>query len=101
MIRISDLNPEHPIKKVVVHSLAPMLYQVSIENDLGEHLICSEDNCPYRTTCIEKIKELFEPYTIKSMVLRQQSAYDEMIGHPTRQDDNTLEVMLSPTRAGY
>lgn len=101
MIHVSDLNPAHPIKKVIVHSLAPMLYQISIEDDLGEHLVYTDKNTPYRSTCIEKIKELFEPFTFRSMVLRQQSAYDEMIGHPNKQADNTLEVMLSPTRAGY
>ncbi|WP_370279370.1 DUF6482 family protein [Pontibacterium sp.] len=101
MIHVSDLNPAQPIQKVIVYSLAPMLYQISIEDELGEHLVYTEDNTPYRTTCIEKVKELFEPFSVKAMVLRQQSAYDEMIGHPSKQADNTLEVMLSPTRAGY
>lgn len=101
MIHLSDLNPSQPIKKIVVHSLAPMLYQVSIQDDLGEHLVYTDTNTPYHATCIEKIKEQFEPFTVRSMVLRQQSAYDEMIGHPVKDTDNTLEVMLSPIRAGY
>ncbi|MDI3325621.1 DUF6482 family protein [Pontibacterium granulatum] len=101
MIRVSDLNPAQPIHKVIVLALAPMLYQIIIEDELGEHLVYTDEHTPYRTTCIEKVKELFESYRVESMVLRQQSAYDEMIGHPSKQSDNTLEVMLSPTRAGY
>lgn len=101
MIRVSDLNPAQPIRKVILYSLAPMLYQISIEDELGEHLLYTEDNSPYRSTCIEKVKELFEPFTVESMVLRQQSAYDEMIGHPNKQTENTLEVILSPTRAAH
>lgn len=101
MIRVSDLNPAQPVQKVIVYSFEPILYQISIEDELGEHVVCTEDNTPFCTTCIEKAKSLFEPFCVKAMVLRQQSAYDEMIGHPRRQAENTLEVMLSPSRAGY
>lgn len=32
---------------------------------------------------------------MNGLVLRQHSAYDEMIGHPPREQDNMLELPLS------
>ena len=32
---------------------------------------------------------------VRSLVLRHESAYDEMIGQPTRDESNALEVSLA------
>lgn len=101
MLLTTDLEQLQSIKKVIVHAVAPMLYLVTIETELGEILLYDETHQPYRAQNLEAIKEMLEAVNVEFMTLRQQSAYDEMIGHPEKDAVNTLEVVLSPTRAGY
>lgn len=96
----TDLEQLQSIKKVIVHAVAPMLYLVTIETELGEILLYDETHQPYRAQNLETIKEMLDAVDVEAMTLRQQSAFDEMIGHPEKDAANTLEVVLSPTRAG-
>ncbi len=85
---------------VIVHSLDLALYQVSVVIDGAEHLLTSEDGRPLRGRSLQQVREILAPLPVASLVLRQQSAYDEMIGQPAREGDNTLEVPLEKGDGG-
>lgn len=93
-IKITDLIHLQPFNKIVIHALDYMLYQVLIEIDSQEHLLYNDDGSPYRCHGTVDIQELFSAYRFSQVILRQSSAYDEMIGQPIRQEANTLEVPL-------
>lgn len=101
MLFLSDLPLIEPLRKVTVHALAPMLYQITVSTDQGERLLYDDNRKPLKAINIEQIKAWLEPVAIDDFVLRHESAYDEMVGHPVRGSANTLEVPLSRTRAGY
>ena len=80
---------------MVVHSLDQALYQVSLTLD-GKQYLLSEDNGKiFRRHSLSEVREALQLLPVASVTLRQQSAYDEMIGQPVRDSDNTLEVPLS------
>jgi hypothetical protein len=41
------------------------------------------------------VRETLQLLPVSSLVLRQFSAYDEMVGQPPRAEDNLLEIPLS------
>jgi hypothetical protein len=43
------------------------------------------------------LQGLFKRVNVREMVLRHESAYDEMVGQPVREESNTLEVRLGGT----
>ncbi|WP_194436218.1 DUF6482 family protein [Vibrio fluminensis] len=82
------------LDKLVVHSLDLSLYQVSVEVDGEEHFIIDDKGKMLRAFSIVELQKQCANLNAKKWVLRQQSAYDEMVGAPIRQQDNTLEVPL-------
>ncbi|WP_305819292.1 DUF6482 family protein [Photobacterium leiognathi] len=92
---LSKLEKFFYIDKLVVHSLDLSLYQASVVIDDQEHYITNEKGDYIRAISILEIQKMCRRLKVKSWVLRQQSAYDEMIGMPYGKQDNTLEVPLS------
>ncbi|GAK87744.1 hypothetical protein JCM19238_5354 [Vibrio ponticus] len=82
------------LDKLVVHSLDMSLYQVSVEVDGEEHFITDDQGKMLRAFSIVELQKQCANLKADKWVLRQQSAYDEMVGAPIRQQDNTLEVPL-------
>ena len=80
---------------VVVHSLDQALYQVTVIVDGTERLLVEDSGRPLRSHSLGRLRDVLRRLPVASLVLRQQSAYDEMIGQPPRQGDNTLEVPLA------
>jgi len=93
-IKVSDLTHLQPIERIIVHGLDYMLYQVLLEIDGHERLLYNDNGTPYRCHGTVDIRDMFAPYEYKEVILRQSSAYDEMIGQPSREAPNTLEVPL-------
>jgi len=85
---------EHPVP-VTIHSLDQALYQVTLKIDGREHLLVESSGRTFRRHTLEKVREALQTMPVASLTLRQQSAYDEMIGQPNREGPNTLEVSLS------
>ena len=94
-IALSQLMAMQPLQKVVIHSLDCALYQVSIEQDLCEFFVTDDKGKLLRTHSITDMQRYFVGINVDSMFLRQQSAYDEMIGQPLKRDSNVLEVPLA------
>ena len=80
---------------VVVHSLEQALYQVTVVIG-GEELLLVENNGKtFRRHNLQQVREALQSMPVASLTLRHQSAYDEMIGQPSREGSNALEVALS------
>ena len=99
-ISISQLKRMDTIEKVVIHSVDLSLYLVSILVDQKEHYITDAKGRLLRSHNILELQALFERLPVESMVLRQQSAYDEMVGQPLKTAANTMEVPLGNNRLG-
>lgn len=80
----------------VVHSIEGSIYQLSVIIAGRERRVVERDGKAFKRRSIEEVREALQGTCVVSLVLRQQSAYDEMIGQSVRQQDNTLEVHLAP-----
>ncbi len=100
MIQFQKLNKRDPIEKVIIVSLDLALYQVNVLVDGQELLVSDKKGKPLRARNTLEIEALFEGYNVKDMVLRHESAYDEMVNQPTRQGSNRMEVPLGRNGLG-
>jgi hypothetical protein len=89
----ANLGLHQPLARAVVHSLDGSLYQLSVQIGDQEHLVWASSDRPLRTRNILELKEKLVGLEIGELVLRQNSAYDEMVGQPDS-GDNRLEVPL-------
>lgn len=93
-ITLKALKKYNQIPKVIIHSLDLSLYVCSVIIDNEEHYLVGKDGLPIKAFNKLEIQALFEKLNVQLIVLRQQSAYDEMVGQPPREADNTMEVPL-------
>ncbi len=80
---------------VVIHSLDPALYQVTVAIEGQERLLVGSDGRPLRSRSLAQLRDVLARFPVASLMLRQQSAYDEMIGQAPREGPNILEVPLA------
>lgn len=85
------------IEKLIINSLEQALYQAIVVVDGVEQVIWKDDMKTLLTRNLTEMREFFEHMDIKEMVLRHESPYDEMVGHPEKGTDNRLEVPLGRT----
>ncbi len=97
MMTIKQIKALSIIDRVVIHSLDQSLYQVSIEVDGEQHYLVDEKNKPVKSSNKLDLQAIFERLNVREMILRHESAYDEMVGQPIREQKNTLEVRLGGT----
>jgi hypothetical protein len=93
-ITLSALKSRGPLPKVAIRSTELSLYLAEIELDGKPHIICDDDETPLRTVNLVAMRERLQGLDMQSLVLVQDSAYDEMIGQPAREGGNRLEVPL-------
>ena len=93
-ITIKALKKRAPIDCVIIHSIDISLYQVSVIIDGQEHYVADNKGKLLRAFNKLELQVLFETIPHQRMVLRHQSAYDEMVGQPLRQSNNAMEVQL-------
>lgn len=79
----------------IVHSVDQALYQVTLRIDGAEHLLVENNGKTFRRHSLNEVREALSVLPIEAAILRQTSAFDEMIGQPLRAGDNALEVPLS------
>lgn len=80
---------------VTVHSIDMVGYQATVVMDGAEWRFVCEDGRPLRYQSLMKMREALHPMPVSSLTLHHQSAYDEMVNQPTRQQSNSLELPLS------
>lgn len=81
---------------VTIHSLTPSLYQVILVVHGKSRLLAFDDGRPYRAPNLQKVREMLSCMPVRTITMRHESAYDEMIGQPDSAHSNALEVGLSP-----
>ncbi|EKO3863863.1 hypothetical protein JFR02_003013 [Vibrio harveyi] len=91
---LSKLEKFFYIDKLVIHSLDLALYQVSVLVDGEEHFVTDDKGKFLRAHSILELQKQCCNLKANKQVLRQQSAYDEMVGQPSRSGTNELEVLL-------
>ncbi|MDA0131846.1 DUF6482 family protein [Vibrio harveyi] len=91
---LSKLEKFFYIDKLVIHSLDLALYQVSVLVDGEEHFVTDDKGKFLRAHSILELQKQCRHLKAKQQVLRQQSAYDEMVGQRSRSGTNELEVLL-------
>ncbi|MAD45917.1 MAG: hypothetical protein CMI02_13565 [Oceanospirillaceae bacterium] len=94
-ITIKELQKQHHIPRIIIHSLDMSLYQAAAELDGREEMITDKQGRLLRAFSLLQMKSQFDGLPVAAMVLRHQSAYDEMINQPVRGVSNQLEVPLS------
>ena len=95
-ISLSELFNVGGAVKGVVHSIEGSIYRLSVVIDGREERVLDSDGKAFRRRSIEEVREALQGTCVEKLVLRQQSAYDEMIGQSVRLEANTLEVQLAP-----
>ncbi len=99
-VSLANLKRFSFIDVVIIHSIDLSLYQVSVVVDGKEYYVVDKRGQPLKSHNKLELQALFKNIDVGVMRLRQQSAYDEMIGQPLRSGDNTLEVSLGNTLFG-
>jgi hypothetical protein len=93
-ITIGQLRQQVHIEKIIIHSLDLCLYQASALVNGVERMVTDKHGKLLRSFNLLEMQALLETLPAAHVVLRQQSAYDEMVGQPARTDANTLEIPL-------
>ena len=98
-IRLKDLQQMGGEYDLTIRSLELALYQVEVSLAGGERLLCDDAGKPLRFRTLQAAREALAPLTASSLQLVHQSAYDEMIGQPLKQEGNTMAVPLAPLKS--
>ncbi|NVJ60515.1 MAG: hypothetical protein HWE27_08995 [Gammaproteobacteria bacterium] len=95
LLQASQLFHLQPFDKVVIHSIDISLYQASVEVAGEQFYIADNKGKLIRAFNIIELQKLFRGFKYKQMVLRHESAYDEMIGLTNKKThQNFMEVPL-------
>ena len=94
-ISVSTLNKYFVVEKLIYHSIDLSLYQASAIIDGVEHYVSDERGKLLRSTKLLELQKQLRKVAAESTVLRQTSAYDEMIGGPEKGESNALEVPVA------
>ncbi|GAB3097767.1 hypothetical protein G8770_15270 [Aestuariicella hydrocarbonica] len=86
---------EHSCLSVVIESYDGALYQAFVAQEGAERLIWADHHTPLKTRNLTNMRTLLSTLNLESLHLRQNSAYDEMIGQSQRQQPNTLLLPIS------
>jgi len=96
-MKLSKLEKYFEVEKLVFHSLDLALYNVSAVVEGQEYIITDEQGERIKHHNLLQLQQLFQKVKAKKQVIRQSSAYDEMIGGPVK-DNNELEVSLGDNK---
>ncbi|TQV78746.1 hypothetical protein FKG94_12030 [Exilibacterium tricleocarpae] len=101
-LQVSQLAQISERGVLIIESLDASLYQAFVAVDGCEHLIYGDDGRPVRAFSLGNMRQRLGYHRFLRVVLRQHSAYDEMIGQPVREQSNALEVDISwPAESGF
>lgn len=94
-ILLSDVRAMRMVPELIIESCDLSLYQCYLQVEGRERLIWESEAKPLRRFNLTELRKLLATVTIERLLLRQSSAYDEMIGQPSRDVPNTLLVELA------
>ena len=91
-ILLAELE-QHKVEKIVIRSLDLTLYQAAVIIYNSEHVIWETVEKVLIRKNLTAMRDVFVDFKTTNIVLRHESAYDEMIGQPVG-NSNLLEVPL-------
>ncbi len=91
VLTLSKLEQFFEVEKVVYHSLDVALYIVSAVVEGREYMITDEKGQRLKSHNILSLQKQLQHVNSKHQVIRQSSAYDEMIGGPVKAN-NEMEL---------
>ena len=98
-ITLAELKQIYAIDSVEIHSHDSSIYTVRMHIDKQYYRLLEQNNKPYQRRSVEHVKkDLIDTNAnrhIGSLALIHQSAYDEMVGQPSREEANRLAVPLA------
>ncbi|RXJ71995.1 hypothetical protein CS022_18525 [Veronia nyctiphanis] len=94
-ISLNHLNMQLKVDKLIFHSLDLCLYQASAVVGGSELIVTDDKGKPLRDHSLHGLQKLFKAVRTDCHMLRQQSAYDEMVGQAHDSSDNTMEIPIS------
>lgn len=83
------------VQQLVIESVDPSLYIAQATVDGKTCLVVNNAGKPLKARNLLSMKRLFSGVQVEKCLLRQRSAYDEMIGHDGQTVDNTLEIPMN------
>lgn len=92
-VTLADAIKENRVDRLIVHSIEQSLYQAAVEVSGQEHMLCDEQGQLLKANALLDMLKLCQAVQTPVRVLRQQSAYDEMIGCDEK-GDTLLEIPL-------
>jgi hypothetical protein len=92
---LKELAAHGQIDRLVIRSVDLSLYIAVAEMAGDDCLITNNDGSTLKTRNLLEMKQAVADLCFGELVLRQESAYDEMVGQPDREGSNALEVGLS------
>ncbi|NIB39075.1 hypothetical protein HBA55_05725 [Pseudomaricurvus alkylphenolicus] len=84
-------SPQH----VIIESYEGGIYQAYWRDGKTEHLIWLDEHTPLSCRNLTNMRQLLSDLDETALWLRQNSAYDEMIGQPQSAAANTLLIPLT------
>jgi hypothetical protein len=94
-LKLKEIRQKSGIDRFVIESVDLSLYIAFVQIDGVEHLIADNTGKPLKTTNLLSMQRQIKQFGQIESVLRQRSAYDEMVGRPSQVSaDNTMEISL-------
>ena len=94
-LRLKEIRHKSDIDRFVIESVDLSLYIAFVQVNGEEHLIADNTGKPLKTTNLLSMQRQIQPFGKVETVLRQRSAYDEMVGKGAPLScDNTMELPL-------
>ena len=94
-VKLKELKQKKNIERFVIESVDLSLYIAFVQINGEEHLIADNTGKPLKTTNLLSMQRQIKQFGQIEAVLRQRSAYDEMVGRGAKQvGDNMMELSL-------
>ena len=94
-LKLKEIRQKSGIDRFIIESVDLSLYIAFVQVDGVEHLIADNTGKPLKTTNLLSMQRQIKQFGQVESVLRQRSAYDEMVGRPSQGTaDNTMEISL-------
>jgi hypothetical protein len=94
-LKLKEIRQKSGIDRFVIESVDLSLYIAFVQIEGVEHLIADNTGKPLKTTNLLSMQRQIKQFGQVESVLRQRSAYDEMVGRPSQVSaDNTMEISL-------
>ena len=94
-LRVKEIRRKSNIDRFVIESVELSLYIAFVQINGEEHLIADNTGKPLKTNNLLSMQRQIKQFGRVETVLRQRSAYDEMVGKGAPLScDNTMELPL-------